>query len=119
MKKGKIIKFICYSFVLILVFISSCAKEKGEKIIDCSGATPSYVSDIKPIINANCLSSGCHNAGSNHGDFTAYDGLKRVASSGSLERKVVVEKTMPVSSELSFEERKKIKCWINSGAPNN
>ena len=103
----------------VFIIISACRKEKQEEVIDCSGVSPGFVSDVSPIINAHCLSSGCHNAGSVNGDYTSYDGLKAVAANGALENRVVINKTMPSASPLSLEERKKIKCWINSGAPEN
>ncbi|MDO9184439.1 MAG: hypothetical protein Q7W13_00390 [Bacteroidia bacterium] len=110
---------IFLSVLILAILIESCKKKEKEEVIDCSGVSPSYNSDIKPIINANCLSSGCHNGGSSNGDYTSYSGLKAVASSGTLESRVVTNKTMPATSPLSLEDRKKIKCWINSGAPNN
>lgn len=110
---------VIFSGLLLLILIASCKKEKKEEVIDCTGVSPSYNSHVKPIINGNCLSSGCHNAGSSNGDYTSYSGLKAVASSGTLESRVVTNKTMPATSPLSLEDRKKIKCWINSGAPNN
>lgn len=86
---------------------------------DCSASNAQYVSDIMPIINANCVSSGCHNAGSGNGDYTSYGALQTSASNGALERRVVTNKTMPPGKSLISEELKKIKCWISSGAPNN
>lgn len=119
MKKLKTIPFILFSIISTVVFISSCKKEKKEEVLDCTGVSPSYNSEIKPIINANCISSGCHNAGSSNGDFTTYAGLKAVASTSTLESRVIINKTMPPTGSLSLEDRKKIKCWISSGASNN
>ena len=117
--KVKEMKYVCLLFVCLLLFIIACKKEKKEEAIDCSGVSPSYVSEVKPIVNANCLSSGCHNAGSANGDYTTYNGLKAVASSGALESRAVTNKTMPPSGALSLADRKKIKCWVSSGALNN
>ena len=116
--KRSVVYHLIFLGVMILSF-PSCKKEEKQEVIDCSGVSPSYSSDIKPIISANCLSSGCHNSGSNNGDFTSYDGLKKAASNGTLENRVVINKTMPLSNPLSLEDRKKIKCWISSNAPNN
>lgn len=110
-------KVYTISFILITLFFS-CKKEDQE-VIDCSNTTSRYTNEVKPIINASCLSSGCHNAGSNNGDYTTYAGLKAVASSGALQNRVIDNKTMPPSQPLSLEDRKKIKCWIDAGAQNN
>lgn len=104
--------YLLYSIVVVIIS-SACKKENTEEI-DCK-----YASGITPIINANCLTSGCHNTGSLNGDFTTYTGLKKVASSGALENRVIINQTMPPSKPLSDEDRKKIKCWIDSGSPNN
>ncbi|MDP1747635.1 MAG: hypothetical protein Q8L90_18825 [Bacteroidota bacterium] len=119
MKAVKTIQLILFSIACMLVLFPSCKKETKDEVIDCTGVSPSYNSEIKPIINANCISSGCHNAGSSNGDYTTYAGLKAVASTGTLESRVIINKTMPPSGPLSLEHRKKIKCWISSGASNN
>lgn len=119
MKAVKNIPLILFFIACMLVLFAGCKKETKEDVIDCTGVSPSYNSEIKPIINANCISSGCHNAGSSNGDYTTYAGLKAVASTGTLESRVIINKTMPPTGPLSLEDRKKIKCWISSGASNN
>ena|ERR1041385_390194 len=110
-------------FLLAVVGISfyflSCKKKDEYADLDCSQISSAYNANIKPIINANCNSSGCHGAGSSNGDFTVYAGLKAKADNGSLNTRVLEDKTMPPSGALSLDDRKKIKCWINNGAPNN
>lgn len=119
MKAIKTIQLILFSIACLLVLFPACKKETKEEVIDCTGVSPSYNSEIKLIINANCISSGCHNAGSSNGDYTTYNGIKIDAASGVLENRVIINKTMPPSGPLSLEDRKKIKCWISSGALNN
>jgi len=104
------------------LLVVSCKKNKEENElddVDCSTISASYNANIKAITTANCVSSGCHNAGSSKGDFTTYAGLKAVADKGALESKVIKSNAMPPSTGLGIEDRKKIKCWLNSGAPNN
>lgn len=106
-------------FTLIAgIWWSSCKKDE-YKNLDCSTISSAYNANIKPIIDANCISSGCHNSGSNNGDFTSYAGLKGKADNGSLENRVLDKKDMPPSGALSLDDRKKIKCWIENGALNN
>ncbi len=101
------------------LIITGCKKEETLDNVDCSKGNSSYAANIRPIINGNCLSSGCHNTGSVNGDFTTYNGLKAKADNGSLNTRVVQQKNIPPSQSLSLDNLKKIKCWINSGAPNN
>jgi len=106
-------------FVFALLVFAGCKKEDELDNVDCSVVSSGYTIHIKPIIDANCLSSGCHNSGSVNGDFTAYSGLKSKADNGSLNNRVLEQRNMPLSDELSMDELKKIKCWLNSGALNN
>lgn len=113
-----------FIFILIPAFIGlvfGCKKNKKDDLnnLDCSKINSSYSSDIKPIIAANCLSSGCHNAGSANGDLTTYTGLKAKADNGSLDNRVIQQRNMPPSGSLAIDDLKKIKCWLNSSAPNN
>ncbi len=108
---------LAIAITCLSVFISSCKKE--EETIDCTGSTPTYAVDVKPLVNGNCLTSGCHDAGSKNGDYTTYKGLQTVAMNGTLEKRVVTEKTMPPMGALSLADRKKIKCWVLSGASDN
>lgn len=116
--------------LLFLIFILagcfglafSCKKkDKKDDLnnLDCSTISSGYASNIKPIIDGNCLSSGCHNAGSANGDFTTYAGLKAKVDNGSIDNRVIQQKNMPLNNPLATDELKKIKCWLNSGAPNN
>ena len=106
-------------FVFLLFF--GCKKNKKDDLnnLDCSKINSHYSSDVRPIIEGNCNSSGCHNAGSTHGDFTSYTGLKSKADNGTLDARVIQQKNMPLSGSLTMDELKKIKCWIDSGSPNN
>lgn len=103
---------------LMLLTILACQKDDYNNI-DCSTINATFANDVNPIIKSNCLSSGCHNTGSKDGDFTTYAGIKTKANNGSLNRRVLTVKDMPSSGALSLSDRKKIKCWINNGAPNN
>lgn len=114
-------------FILILLstsislFFGCKKKDKKDDLnnLDCSKINSSYSSDIKPIIAANCLSSGCHSAGSANGDLTTYEGVKAKVDNGSIDNRVIQQRTMPLSGSLAMDDLKKIKCWLNSGASNN
>lgn len=110
-------KVVC-GFLVAFTLIS-CKKPDTIDNVNCSKVSSEYSADIRPIIDANCLSSGCHNAGSVNGDFTNYAGLKAVADKGKLQDRVINQKNMPPSGPLPLEDLKKIKCWINSGTLNN
>ena len=102
-----------------LTFLFGCEKDKEEEVTDCSKVSATYNSHVKGIISSNCTSSGCHNSGSANGDFTTYEGLKKVADKGTLKDRVINNKTMPPTSPLPKADIEKIECWISSGVQNN
>lgn len=106
---------------LLFIFVTTlnCCKKDEYKNLDCTTMQVTYTSTIKAIIDANCISSGCHNAGSLNGNYTEYDGLLIRVKNGTLSKRVLYTKDMPKNGTLSLEDRKKIKCWIDSGAPKN
>ncbi len=107
--------------LLVFLFAGACKKKDDDPLanVDCSQVASAYNANIKPITSGNCVSSGCHNAGSANGDFTTYAGLKAKADNGSLNKRVLEAKSMPPSGPLPIDDLKKIKCWLNNGAPNN
>lgn len=119
MKSRYYIIWSSFGLLFALLVFAGCKKDDELENVDCSTINSGYSTQIKPIIEANCLSSGCHNNGSANGDFTIYSGLKAKADNGSFYNRVIEQKNMPLSKELSMDELKKIKCWLNAGAPNN
>lgn len=109
---------LCGAVCCLMVIFESCKKDEYNDL-DCSSINASYANDIKPLIQANCINSGCHNAKSSNGDFTEYNGLKGKANNGSLNKRVLETKDMPSSGTLSLNDRKKIKCWLENAAPAN
>jgi len=114
----KIYSFFLLSVFAIMILPLACTKDDLSNL-NCSKINSKYSADIKPIITANCLSSGCHGTGSPQGDFNDFSQLQKFAFNGRLEQVVIVDKTMPPSGPLDLEARKKIKCWIESGALSN
>lgn len=106
-----------YFFPLLVVLFYACDKDLSN--VNCTEVNAAYSASIKPLVQSRCLTSGCHSSGSQNGDFTTYQGLKTVAENGALEDAVIVDKRMPPNNPLSKEERKKFRCWIDQGAPNN
>lgn len=106
-------KTLFFLTITLCVAIYYSCKKNEYKGLDCSTINAKYTTDIKPIIAANCTSSGCHPSYANYAD------LKSIADNGALNTEVLDKKRMPKSGSLSLDDRKKIKCWIDSGSPNN
>jgi hypothetical protein len=116
---------MCAKLIFQLIFVTliffSCKKEKSLENTNCSEVSTSYATDIKPLVQVYCQNYGCHNAGDANGDFSTYNGLKSKVDNGSLSNRVIQRKDMPRPDlrKLSIQELKKIKCWLDSGAPDN
>lgn len=113
------IKLLWVAPVIIAVGITIpfACKVKKETVDPCAGISASYSKDVQPIIEANCYK--CHGMGSKKGDFSTYEGLNKVVTSGEFEEKVIESKTMPPNNPLPDDKIKILKCWLKAGHPNN
>jgi hypothetical protein len=114
-------KFLSILLLVILTaFLFQTCKKDDLKNLDCSTIAATYSANIKPLVTTQCAtSSSCHGAGTTRSDYSTYAGLKSVADDGSLEKKVLKDKSMPPSGALSLDQRRQIKCWLNNGSQNN
>lgn len=110
--------------MLLLFFsaISACYYDNEEilygKEVDCSQVTAKFAADVLPIIQSKCAYSGCHDAGAAGGlNLTSYNLIFQNAS--RIRTAVVVTKTMPKSGSITPAELARLKCWLDSGAPDN
>ncbi len=79
----------------------------------------SYQSDIKPIIEANCLKSGCHGF---RNDIPDWGVLANVQAKASLIKTKTGNKSMPkdiAPTGLPQNQIDLIACWVDDGALNN
>lgn len=94
----------------------ACNKTKKEKTATCK-----YSTDINPVVAHTCAHAGCHSAGSTVADLTQYAELKKRADNGVLRKNVLELGIMPPTGHapLTEQEKEKIKCWLDNGAPND
>ena len=81
----------------------------------------SFATEVKPIIEANCAISGCHDGGGNLPNFNDFATLQARANnnSGGVRQRV---KTMDMprgGGSLDAAEIAAILCWVDEGAQNN
>ncbi len=107
-------------FVIAVVFCLSCTKDIGY-IPFCDKTPSNYNTVLKPVILQKCSQGYCHHDGAFMGDFTTYAGLKEKIDKGTFKLQVFDNKVMPpsFSEQLTDDELKKIKCWLDDGAPEN
>ena len=117
--RTKIIFFVAGFLFASALLIESCKYEKVYPADSQCPDTISYSNNVFPLIEAHCVTTGCHESGSGNGDFTTYAGIKSKADNGRLRLKVVEEKSMPPDNSISVEQRTMIDCWIKQGAASN
>ena len=106
---------------LLAILFAGCSKSSTNTTVTpsaCSGTAYSYSTDVRPIFVSSCAISGCHDAASTNsgGPFTTYALIKAKAS---IVEGQVNAGLMPQTGSLTADQKKKIVCWVESGAPNN
>lgn len=112
-------------FALLLLFIpalSACHYDNETVLygpeIDCSQVSARFSADVFPIIQSKCAYSGCHDAGAaGEVSLTSYNLVLRNAS--RIRTAAVVTKIMPKTGSITATELAQLKCWLDSGAPDN
>lgn len=118
MKMNNISKF---KYTLVMIALSICffscennvEEEAGIDIDTSCDPSISFASNVKPIIDNNCIS--CH-GGSQAPDLRTYNGISNNADRIKTQ---VTTRQMPLGGSLSNDEIEAIKCWIENGALNN
>lgn len=113
------------SAVIFSILATGCYYDKEELLypgstqaIDCNTVSAKFSADVLPLITSKCAISNCHNASASGGMiFQTYSQISSAKDRISV--RAVVEKTMPQTGPLSSAEVAILKCWIDSGAPNN
>ena len=109
-----------------MLMFSSCYYDNEEELYEyynaqntCDTTAVSFSNDIMPMIQGNCI-TGCHVAGgSGSGIFENYAEIKAKVDNGSMNNRVVVQRTMPPGGSLTECQILQLQAWILKGAPNN
>lgn len=111
-----------FASACVLALAFGCKKDTTSTV-DCTGVTPTYTNDIKPIMDKYCATSGCHNATSKADgrDYSTYTATKSGSGSsaflGSIKQQSGYDKMPQGGSKLSDANIKLIECWISNGTP--
>lgn len=105
-------------FIVFLAVTSSC---KHVVQYDCTGVTPTYTQNIKPILDATCARSHCHSGGGEEFDLSNYAGAsaasKKKSFMGSIQHMPFYEKMPRNADRLPDTQIHQISCWIANGSP--
>ncbi len=109
--------------IILAVSLSSCRYDKGELASPIDGCDTSfYRLEVKPIIDNNCATAGCHvSGGTGTADFTTYESTKTRLPNPIKIRINITDINdpdhMPQGSLLLTTDLEKLNTWIDSGFP--
>jgi hypothetical protein len=116
-------KYLFTSCIVLLFFILSCKKESGgggsDGGVQINCSTVTFSGNIAPLIASRCATSGCHDASSTNGPGPLINHASIFASRLSIQSAVNANRMPQGGPALSAEDKARIKCWIDAGAPNN
>ena len=110
-------KFKHLLFATAIAFLTFSCDKTAEFVPACDGSSPTYDADVAAVISSKCLQ--CHGTGSSNGDYSSFSGLSSVIANGKFEKEVLTNQTMPQTGTLSEAQLNQIKCWVESGFPEN
>ncbi len=127
---------VFFAIVILSNFVlqTSCTKEKVNLEKDVVEIIPvsecdslialqngRYACQVKPIIIANCATSGCHvQGGSGPDDFNNYFAVKEKVDNGSFQSRVLDGPNwMPYDGPLPQDQLDVLQAWVDNGAPND
>jgi hypothetical protein len=107
------------------MLLSGCSKDEDPvDMIDCTGVTPTYTSDIKSILDASCAKSGCHDSitQADGKNFSTYATASAISLTneflGAVQHR---QGFMPMPKDgpkLSDDKIQLLTCWVQNGSPN-
>lgn len=107
--------------LLLYIGVQACKKDTTSTI-SCTGVTPTYTTDIKPIYDSYCATSGCHSSSSGAAGIKLNSYANSIAASdsrilGSVQHSSGYNAMPQGSAKLSDTQIQKIYCWIQNGKP--
>lgn len=117
-------KLITAIFLISAVF--ACKKNTSTNYADeaVCNSTPNYTTDIAPILNANCVTAGCHNTATKKEgiDLSSYavaksEFMKSNTALASVHHASGVKAMPDGQAKLSETSINKLDCWVKNGCP--
>lgn len=118
------IKFLtAASAFLMMIVLVSCNPEGDLTTYDCATTAPTYTVIVKPILDAKCATSGCHNASSAKDgiDLSTYELCKTESQKdrfrGCIQHITGYEAMPEGGAKLDETTVQIISCWVQNGSP--
>jgi uncharacterized membrane protein len=115
--------FLSVLMIAFITVVAGCYYDKEELLypnnVDCATVSAKYSTDIAPLMQNKCATSGCHDAAGARAGVVLETYTQVSSSAAAINNACIVNRTMPPSGGLTVTETSALKCWISSGAPNN
>jgi mono/diheme cytochrome c family protein len=115
-------KIALFIFVTLFAGFISCESNTYQEIEAKAAVVPTYLKDIKPIIDANCISCHYPNSGLAPFSLTDYQSVRNTTEFGELIYRIesaTGELAMPLGGQkLTFNQIESVKLWANQGYQN-
>lgn len=115
-------KALAWSFVsvtLMSLALTACGSKDDDKEEAAATSTYTYAANTEDIINENCATSGCHNAGSVNKGLTTLAEVKAMGTAKMITRiKATDSSVMPQNDQAwkNTDEAKILLDWLAGGA---
>lgn len=105
---------------VLAISVTSCYYDNKEELYPenpnaCATDSLTYDSGIKAIFSSSCAVSGCHVAGKESPTLETYAQVS--ANITAIERRALIEKSMPAAGPLSSCAQSQLAQWIVDGYP--
>jgi hypothetical protein len=112
--------FITIFAIMLVAAAFSC---KHVVTYDCTGYTPTYTQNVKPILDITCATDGCHGGNDPEEDidlstFAGASAASREKSfMGSIQHLPGYHKMPQDADRLTDAQIHMLSCWIENGSP--
>ena len=104
-----------------MLFMASSCKHEGIPADQFPEVC--FQTEVLPIFQNSCGTTGCHSSGGGHGyNFTDYAGIMKAITAGNADKSKAYQaitstfQLMPPDNALPIDKRTTIRLWIEQGA---
>ncbi len=107
---------------LAIIALESCGNENPD-MFDCSGTSPTYTVQIKPILDSSCAKSGCHDAttAQNGVNLSSYASASTISQQdrflGVIQHRAGFPQMPDDGPKLPDAQIELLSCWVEHGSP--
>ncbi|MEI7663613.1 MAG: hypothetical protein WCK34_15500 [Bacteroidota bacterium] len=107
-----------FSALFLLTAIYSCQHSSI-----CTGTTPTYTANVKPILDSYCAMPEMHCHGGNGSDINLSDyagasqASKKKSFMGSIEHRTIYAQMPKGGVVMPIDQIRVLSCWVENGSP--